>query len=46
MRSSSHGRSGSLTVGTDLDFSPLGAVGLRGLPGEWELFVASAGRDS
>ena len=34
-----------LTVGTDLDFSPLGAVGLRGLPGEWELFVASAGRD-
>jgi class 3 adenylate cyclase/dihydrofolate reductase len=32
-----------LTTGTDLTFSPLGAVGLRGIPGEWELFAASAG---
>src|SRR5215211_5642672 len=32
-----------LVTGTDLAFSPLGAVGLRGIPGEWELFVASAG---
>jgi class 3 adenylate cyclase/dihydrofolate reductase len=32
-----------LVTGTDLAFSPLGAVGLRGVPGEWELFVASAG---
>jgi class 3 adenylate cyclase len=34
-----------LCTGTDLDFQPLGAVGLRGVPGEWELFAASAGRD-
>jgi class 3 adenylate cyclase len=32
-----------LVTGTDLAFSPLGAVGLRGVPGEWELFTASAG---
>jgi class 3 adenylate cyclase/dihydrofolate reductase len=32
-----------LATGTDLAFSPLGAVGLRGIPGEWELFAASAG---
>jgi class 3 adenylate cyclase/dihydrofolate reductase len=32
-----------LVTGTDLAFSPLGAVGLRGIPGEWELFTASAG---
>jgi class 3 adenylate cyclase/dihydrofolate reductase len=32
-----------LVTGTDLAFSPLGAVGLRGIPGEWELFAASAG---
>jgi class 3 adenylate cyclase/dihydrofolate reductase len=31
-----------LVTGTDLAFSPLGAVGLRGIPGEWELFAASA----
>jgi len=30
-----------LATGTDLVFSPLGAVGLRGVPGEWELFEAS-----
>jgi class 3 adenylate cyclase/dihydrofolate reductase len=32
-----------LVTGTDLAFNPLGAVGLRGIPGEWELFAASAG---
>jgi class 3 adenylate cyclase/dihydrofolate reductase len=32
-----------LVTGTDLSFTPLGAVGLRGIPGEWELFAASAG---
>jgi class 3 adenylate cyclase/dihydrofolate reductase len=32
-----------LCTGTDLAFHPLGAVGLRGVPGEWELFAASAG---
>jgi class 3 adenylate cyclase/dihydrofolate reductase len=32
-----------LVTGTDLAFRPLGAVGLRGIPGEWELFAASAG---
>ena len=32
-----------LCTGTDLSFEPLGAVGLRGVPGEWELFAASAG---
>ena len=30
-----------LATGTDLSFSPLGAVQLRGVPGEWELFDAS-----
>jgi class 3 adenylate cyclase/dihydrofolate reductase len=34
-----------LVTGTDLAFTPLGAVGLRGIPGEWELFAASAGQD-
>lgn len=28
-----------LATGTDLEFSPLGAVTLRGVPGEWELFA-------
>jgi class 3 adenylate cyclase len=32
-----------LATGTDLAFSPLGAVGLRGIPGTWELFAASTG---
>jgi class 3 adenylate cyclase/dihydrofolate reductase len=32
-----------LVTGTDLAFISLGAVGLRGIPGEWELFAASAG---
>jgi class 3 adenylate cyclase len=32
-----------LVTGTDLAFTLLGAVGLRGVPGEWELFTASAG---
>lgn len=27
-----------LASGTDLAFEPLGSVGLRGIPGEWELF--------
>jgi class 3 adenylate cyclase/dihydrofolate reductase len=30
-----------LATGSDLAFSPLGAVSLRGVPGEWELFEAS-----
>lgn len=30
-----------LATGTDLVFNSLGAVGLRGVPGEWELFEAS-----
>jgi class 3 adenylate cyclase len=30
-----------LATGTDLDFRPLGAVELRGVPGEWDLFEAS-----
>jgi class 3 adenylate cyclase len=30
-----------LATGTDLTFRPLGTFGLRGIPGEWELFVAS-----
>jgi class 3 adenylate cyclase len=30
-----------LATGTDLEFRSLGAVGLRGVPGEWELFSAS-----
>jgi class 3 adenylate cyclase/dihydrofolate reductase len=32
-----------LVTGTDLSFSALGAVGLRGVPGHWELFEASIG---
>jgi class 3 adenylate cyclase len=32
-----------LATGTDLRFSPLGSVGLRGVPGQWELFEATAG---
>jgi class 3 adenylate cyclase len=30
-----------LATGTDLVFTPMGSVGLRGVPGEWELFAAS-----
>jgi class 3 adenylate cyclase len=30
-----------LATGTDLVFSPMGSVGLRGVPGEWDLFEAS-----
>jgi len=30
-----------LASGSDLAFSPLGTVGLRGIPGEWELFEAT-----
>lgn len=30
-----------LATGTDLGFRSLGAVGLAGIPGEWELFAAS-----
>jgi class 3 adenylate cyclase/dihydrofolate reductase len=30
-----------LATGNDLSFAPLGAVSLRGVPGEWELFEAS-----
>jgi class 3 adenylate cyclase len=33
--------SGDLATGTDLPFSPLGSVQLRGVPGEWGLFEAS-----
>jgi class 3 adenylate cyclase/dihydrofolate reductase len=29
-----------LATGTDLEFTPLGAVALRGVPGQWELFAA------
>jgi class 3 adenylate cyclase len=29
-----------LVTGTDLTFAPLGEVGLRGVPGQWELFEA------
>jgi class 3 adenylate cyclase/dihydrofolate reductase len=32
-----------LATGTDLAFSPLGSMGLRGVPGQWELFEASIG---
>jgi class 3 adenylate cyclase len=32
-----------LATGTDLAFTPLGSVGLRGIPGQWELFEASVG---
>lgn len=31
-----------LATGTDLVFRPLGSVGLRGVPGQWELFEASS----
>jgi class 3 adenylate cyclase/dihydrofolate reductase len=31
-----------LATGTDLAFEPIGTVALRGVPGEWELFAASA----
>jgi hypothetical protein len=27
--------------GVDLAFTPLGSVGLRGVPGQWELFSAA-----
>ena len=30
-----------LATGTDLTFEPLGSVGLKGVPGEWDLFEAS-----
>ena len=32
-----------LATGTDLAFKPLGSVGLRAIPGQWELFEASIG---
>ena len=32
-----------LATGTDLTFASLGTVGLRGVPGQWELFQASTG---
>jgi class 3 adenylate cyclase/dihydrofolate reductase len=32
-----------LAVGTDLAFAPRGAVSLRGVPGQWELFDVSIG---
>jgi class 3 adenylate cyclase len=32
-----------LATGTDLAFAPLGSVGLRGVPGQWELFEVSIG---
>jgi class 3 adenylate cyclase len=32
-----------LATGTDLVFKSLGSVSLRGMPGDWELFNASAG---
>jgi class 3 adenylate cyclase len=32
-----------LATGTDLSFAPLGSVGLRGVPGQWELFEVSIG---
>lgn len=32
-----------LATGTDLRFVPLGATGLRGVPGSWELFEAALG---
>ena len=30
-----------LVIGADIEFSPLGLVSLRGVPGQWELFAAS-----
>ena len=32
-----------LATGTDLTFSPLGSLSLRGVPGQWELFEATIG---
>jgi class 3 adenylate cyclase len=32
-----------LATGTDLMFTSLGSVNLRGVPGEWELFRVSIG---
>jgi class 3 adenylate cyclase len=32
-----------LATGTDLVFTPLGSVGLRGVPGQWELFEGTMG---
>jgi hypothetical protein len=32
-----------LATGTDLTFTPVGPVTLRGVPGEWDLFEASIG---
>ena len=32
-----------LATGTDLAFASLGSIGLRGVPGGWELFEASLG---
>jgi class 3 adenylate cyclase len=32
-----------LATGTDLSFASLGSVGLRGVPGQWELFEATMG---
>ena len=32
-----------LATGTDLVFTSRGTVGLRGVPGQWELFEASVG---
>jgi len=29
-----------LVTGADIELEPRGSVGLRGVPGEWELFVA------
>jgi class 3 adenylate cyclase len=31
-----------LATGIDLVFTPVGSVGLRGVPGEWELFEVSS----
>ena len=31
-----------LVTGTDVEFRSRGMVGLRGVPGEWELFSASS----
>ncbi|MGI8927943.1 MAG: hypothetical protein ACR2H0_00560 [Candidatus Limnocylindrales bacterium] len=36
-----HDGKGILVSGTDLAFAPLGAVSLRGIPGQWELFEVS-----
>ena len=35
-----------LATGTDLVFAPLGSVHLRGVPGEWELFRVSVGKEA